>query len=87
LSAIPVSGQLFTRPGNFLNFHERLITYYGLIGQLASRRVRRPDIGSTTCNTIFYISNRIIRCILDSSWLYGRLLKLVFVWVCLSSVG
>ena len=41
LSAIPVSGRLFTRRSNFLNFHERLITCYALIGQLASRRGRR----------------------------------------------
>jgi hypothetical protein len=41
LSAIPVSGRLFTRHSSILNFHERLITYYALIGQLASRRVRR----------------------------------------------
>ena len=41
LSVIPVSSRLLTRRSNFLNFHKRLITYYALIGQLASRRVRR----------------------------------------------
>jgi hypothetical protein len=32
LSAIPVSGRLFTRSSNYLNFHKRLITYCALIG-------------------------------------------------------
>ena len=41
LSAIPVSGRLFTRRSNFPDFHKRLITDYALIGQLPSRRVRR----------------------------------------------
>jgi len=41
LSAISISGQLFTRRGNFLKKRKGLITYYALFGQLASRRVRR----------------------------------------------
>ena len=41
LFAIPVSGQLFTRRSNFLNFHKRLITDYALFGRLNSLRVCR----------------------------------------------
>jgi hypothetical protein len=41
LSAISISGLLFTRRGNFLNKRRGLITDYALFGQLASRRVRR----------------------------------------------
>jgi hypothetical protein len=41
LSAISISGRLFTRRSNFLQSHIPLITYYALFGQLASWRVRR----------------------------------------------
>jgi hypothetical protein len=40
LSAISISGRLFTRHSNFLQSHITLITYYARFGQLASRRVR-----------------------------------------------
>jgi hypothetical protein len=41
LSAISVCGRLLTRRSNFLKKREGLITFHALIGQLASRRVRR----------------------------------------------
>ena len=40
LSAISISGRLWTRRGNFLKKCKRLITDYVLFGQLASRNVR-----------------------------------------------
>ena len=62
-STISISGRLVTRRGNFLQSHIRLITYYSLFGQLASRRP--PDIGSVWCIPIFQVSNRTIGCILN----------------------
>jgi hypothetical protein len=41
LSAISISGRLFTRRSKFLQSHVTLIAYYVFFGQLASRRVRR----------------------------------------------
>ena len=41
LSAISISGRLFTRLGNFLEKRKGLISYYGLFRELASRCVRR----------------------------------------------
>jgi hypothetical protein len=58
LSAISVRGRLLTRRSNFLKKRKRLITFYALIGQLASRRVRRISIGSASCYTIFRAINR-----------------------------
>jgi hypothetical protein len=45
---------------------------------------RPPDIGSSTCTTIFQVSNRTCRCILDRS---GGCWEDFFLWICLSSVG
>jgi hypothetical protein len=44
---------------------------------------RSMDIGSTSCTTIFQVSDRTIRCTLDRS---GGCWE-DFVWICLSSVG
>ena len=49
----------------------------------AGYTARPPDIGSASCYTIFQVSNRTIRCILDRS---GGCWE-DFVWICLSSVG
>jgi hypothetical protein len=66
LSAIPVSGRLFTRRSNFLNFH-KTIDHWLCTHWTAAFTARPPRMGSTTCNTIFQVSNRAIRCILERS--------------------
>jgi hypothetical protein len=79
LSAISVSGRLLTRRSNFLKKRMGLITFYALIGQLASRRPL--DIGSASCYTIFQVSNRTLRCILNDLpyRLYGHCMEPVYM--------
>jgi hypothetical protein len=58
LSAISISGRLFARRGNFLKKCKGLITYYALIGQLASPPHPSHRLGVKALDIELFLSRR-----------------------------